>query len=82
MMPAARAGDHHPLMLGHPPAEFDRRLIRGLMGQGACRAENGYLAAGTVRSEDFEGIAQLAKRAAQELDVAAAGPVLRQLIGR
>ena len=80
---AARgAGDDHPVMLGHLPAELDRLLVGGLMGRGPGRAEDGHLAVGAVGGEDFEGIAQFAERAAEELDVAAAGAVLGQLVGR
>ena len=68
---AGRAGDDQPFLLGHRLAESHGLLIGGLVGPRAGRAEHGHLAPRAVGREDLEGVAQLAQRAAEDLQIAA-----------
>ena len=80
MMPLAR-GDDEPLFGGHRPANSTAN-ISGIIGPGARRAEDRPLVAFAIGREDFERVAQFAQRAAEDLQVAARGLVLLQLVGR
>ena len=64
------------------PAELDRLAIGRLVGRRARRAEDRHLAEVPIGRENLERITQLAQRPAEDLQIAAAGVVLGQLVGR
>ena len=80
--PAGRAGNHEPALLGHRPAKRGRLPVGRLVGRRAGRTEQRHLAAVPVGRKHLERITQLAERAAKDLQVAAAGVVAGQLVGR
>ena len=80
--PAGRAGDYQPVVAGHRLAEPGGLLVGRLTGQRSGRTEHRHLANVSVRRKNLEGVAQLAERAADYLQVAAAGPVDGQFVGR
>ncbi len=79
---AGGAGDHEPTALGHFAAELNGLLIGGLVGAGAGRAKHRDFAARAVGGKNFEGVAQLAHRAAEDFEIAARRLIGGELIGR
>src|SRR5581483_4567374 len=79
---AAGAGDDHVARRRDPACEFARRPVRRGVGLRARRAEDAHLPDVAVRREHLEGVAQLAERGVQELDVAEARAVAQELHGR
>src|SRR5262245_62255535 len=79
---ARRTGDDQPVSFGHRFAKSHRLSKGRLVRPGPGGTEHRYLATGTVRRKNLEGVSQLAKRTAENLQVAAAGLVLSELVGR
>src|SRR5262245_20636326 len=79
---AGGTGYHEPAALSHRTSEGDRLLVRRLVGTGASGAKNRDFAARAIGGEDFEGITQLAHRAAEDFQVPARRLVSRELVGR
>src|SRR5439155_14755229 len=75
----AGAGDHHVAGIPDTLRKLEGGPARGRLPRGARRAEDADLPDVTVRREDLEGIAELAQRRVQDLDVADRRPVPQQL---
>ncbi len=67
--PRAGTGDHHPPGTGHGGCQVPCLPVRGVLGLGPGRAEDGHLLAGAVGTEHPECLGHLGQRGVGHLEI-------------